>query len=780
MKLSAIERTLALPRWVHYAVSLVVTFLALYFRDLLDVQFQSRPLLIFFVPPITISAIIGGMFPGIISTLLCASGLYVFFIPKTSDYFGIAPHDFIQLCFLILSGIIVSILSDKLINIIIKEKNEALKLRKSEKLYRTILYASMDGYILFQYDGRILDTNQAYCEMVKYRRVEILSKNIFDFETLCSQGDIVSHLHLVMIDGEDRFVSKHLRKDGSEYDVELSIQYRGEDGHFVAFLRDITVKIAAEKELLDSKMQLQSVTDSVPAMVAKLDVFERYVFVNKGYLDWCGMPSGQVIGKKVREVLGIKRYAIMQKSIFRALSGDKHIQQICFNLDNGNLQYIQVHYIPILDENKSVLGCYLMGQDISDLKILENNIVHARDVAETASRVKSEFLANMSHEIRTPLNGMVATLELLKTTILDPDQAKLAETAITSCNRLAQLLSDILDISRIEASKMRIQPTSMSINDVLIHTRDLFLPVAKEKGLDLYFHADPALPERILGDDGRLQQVLINMVGNALKFTNKGAVSVNAFLLPIKRDNQYLVLFSVEDTGIGISDESIQALFKAFFQVSEGYTRNHQGAGLGLSICKRLVELMGGNICVVSELGVGSSFWFSLPFGSVDQGLSPNAKSGELYEPFNLSSLSILLVDDDLVSAFAATRLLEKRGAQVYHVENGALALEALRARNFDLVLMDVQMPVMDGVTATHAIRRGEAGEAARELPVVALTAYAMETDIANFMKAGMNDYLSKPVRLENLEAGIRRWLNDDHERKQLVLNSNANNNEAE
>jgi len=766
VKLSAFERTLALPRWAHYAVSLVVTFLALYFRDLLDVQFQSRPLLIFFVPPITISAIIGGMFPGIISTLLCASGLYVFFIPKTADYFGIATHDFIQLCFLIISGIIVSILSNKLISIIIKEKKEAQKLRKSEELYRTILYASMDGYILFQYDGRILDTNQAYCEMVKCSRVEILSKYIFDFETLGSRGDIVSHLHLVMIEGEDRFVSKHLRKDGSGYDVELSIQYRGEDGHFVAFLRDITIKINAEKELLASKMQLQSVTDSVPAMVAKIDVFERYVFVNKGYLDWCGMPSGQVIGKKVQEVLGNGRYAIVQKSIFRALSGDKHIQQVCFNLDNGNLQYIQVHYVPILNENNLVLGCYLMGQDITDLKILENDIVHAKDVAETANRVKSEFLANMSHEIRTPLNGMVATLELLKTTMLNPDQDKLAETAITSCNRLAQLLSDILDISRIEAGKLRIQPTSMSFRDLFTQTRELFSPVAKEKGLDLYFHADPSLPERILGDDARLQQVLINMVGNALKFTHNGAVSVNAFLLPIKRDNQYLVLFSVEDTGIGISDESIQALFKAFFQVSEGYTRNHQGAGLGLSICKRLIELMGGSICVVSELGVGSSFWFSLPFGSVDQSLSPNSKDGELSVPFNLSSLSILLVDDDLVSAFAATRLLEKRGAQVCHVENGALALEALRAGDFDLVLMDVQMPVMDGVTATHAIRSGEAGEAARELPVVALTAYAMESDIANFLNAGMDDYLSKPVSLESLEAGIRKWLSDDQKIK--------------
>jgi PAS domain S-box-containing protein len=638
----------------------------------------------------------------------------------------------------------------------------------------------MDGYILFQYDGRILDTNQAYCEMVKYRRVEILSKNIFNFETLRSRGDIVSHLHLVMIEGEDRFVSKHLRKDGSEYDVELSIQYRGEDGHFVAFLRDITIKISAEKELLDSKMHLQSVTDSVPAMVAQIDVFERYIFVNKGYLDWCGMPSDQVIGRKIQEVLGIERYTILQKSICRALNGDKHIQQICFNLEDGNLQYIQVYYMPIFNENKLVIGCYLMGQDITDLKLLENDIVHAKDVAETANRVKSEFLANMSHEIRTPLNGMVATLELLKTTILNPDQDKLAETAITSCHRLAQLLSDILDISRIEAGKMCIQLTSMSLKDIFSQTRDLFSPVAKEKGIDLYFHADPSLPDRILGDDARLQQVLINMVGNALKFTHQGAVSVNAFLLPIKKHNNYLILFSVEDTGIGISDESIQALFNAFFQISEGYTRNHQGAGLGLSICKRLIELMGGSICVVSELGVGSSFWFSLPFGSVDQGLSPNSKDGEISEPFNLSSLSILLVDDDLVSAFAASRLLEKRGVQVCHVENGALALEALRERNFDLVLMDVQMPVMDGVTATHAIRSGEAGEAARELPVVALTAYAMETDIANFMKAGMNDYLSKPVRSENLEAGIKKWLSDDGKKKKLVINSGLKNNVSE
>ncbi|KAF5045484.1 Sensor histidine kinase RcsC [anaerobic digester metagenome] len=780
MKLSTFERVLALPRWAHYAVSLIVTLLALYFRYILDVQFHSRPLLIFFVPPITVSAIIGGMYPGILSTFLCACCLYVYFIPKTSDYLGIANHDFIQLLFLILSGIIVSILSDRLINIIIKEKKEAQKLQISEELYRTILYASMDGYILFQYDGKILDTNHAYCEMVNYSRDEILSNNIFNFEALGSRGDINSHLQSAMADREDRFTSRHCRKDGSEYDVELSIQYRRKDGRFVVFLRDITVNMNAEKELRESKMQLQSVADSVPAMVAEIDMFERYVFVNKAYLEWCGMSIDYVIGRKIQDIVGDERYVIIMKSIYRALSGEKHVQQDCFKLVSGEIQYVKEHYIPIYKENNEVAGCYLMGQDITELKVLEKDIVQAKEVAEAGSRVKSEFLANMSHEIRTPLNGMVATLELLKTTTLNPDQDQLAGTAITSCHRLAQLLSDILDISRIEAGKLRIQPCSMSVKNVFFQTRDLFSPVAKEKELDMVFHVDPALPDRILGDDARLQQVLINMVGNALKFTHEGAINVSAFLLPIKKHKQHMVLFSVEDTGIGMSDESIEELFKAFFQASEGYTRNHQGAGLGLSICKRLVELMGGSICVVSELGLGSSFWFSLPFGFVDQGLRPTSRAADISESLNLSSLSILLVDDDLVSAFATSRLLEKQGIQVCHVENGALALEALRERNFNLVLMDVQMPVMDGVTATHAIRSGEAGEMASKLPIIALTAYAMESDIANFMKAGMNDYLSKPVRSENLEAGIRKWLSDDHKKRGWSVCSDSKINETD
>jgi hypothetical protein len=209
-----------------------------------------------------------------------------------------------------------------------------------------------------------------------------------------------------------------------------------------------------------------------------------------------------------------------------------------------------------------------------------------------------------------------------------------------------------------------------------------------------------------------LQQVLINLVGNAIKFTDEGAVRVDAFMLPVRQGNSHLILFSVADTGIGITDESLRDLFKAFSQVTEGYMRSHQGAGLGLSICKRLVELMGGSICVVSEPGVGSSFWFSLPFDAAEQTMLSRLSRGVKPERPSLVGLAILLVEDDVISAFAAVRLMEKRGIRVRHVVHGAQALDALRAGSFDLVLMDVQMPVMDGVTATqsHPKRRSRRG----------------------------------------------------------------------
>jgi len=432
---------------------------------------------------------------------------------------------------------------------------------------------------------------------------------------------------------------------------------------------------------------------------------------------------------------------------------------------NGSNFPVEYTSTPIREKGKQI-GVVVVFRDIGERRNIERDLREAIVQANQANKSKSDFLAVMSHEIRTPLNAIIGANRLLLDTSLDKEQRLFANTAARSGESLLALVNDVLDFSKLEAGRLDLEQSNFVLRKLVDEVKDIFAFDAEKKGIRIAVHNDPGIPEFVNGDPGRLRQVLINLVSNAIKFTDSGAVVIRTKILDEKED-RLSIGFSIKDTGIGIAEKAQRKLFQKFSQVDPSITRNFGGTGLGLAISKTIVELMGGSIQCKSKPGKGSVFQFAVKLQRSDPGsLSPSIitphlnlhedskPQNEHIHPRNMARL--LLVEDSQANQMVALAILRKAGYKVDAVADGHEAISAVKSLPYDLVLMDIAMPGMDGFEATKRIRQ-LSGDVS-SIPIIAMTANVLEGDREKCLDHGMNDYLEKPIDRDALIGALEFW----------------------
>jgi PAS domain S-box-containing protein len=519
---------------------------------------------------------------------------------------------------------------------------------------------------------------------------------------------------------------------------------------------DVTETVQAQMRLRASEEKWRNILVNVPLIGVSLDPQGRVVFANDSFLRLTGWSRAEVEGADWFETFIPPDSRDRVRTVFRATMQRRDVGEYSeFENDiltrSGQTRRIAWFNVLTTTPEGEVADVTSLGTDLTERQLLQDGLVRAREQAVAANQAKSEFLANMSHEIRTPLNGVLGMLQLLEMTTLTPSQHEFVSTAITSSERLTRLLSDILDLSRIESGKMELHEELFSLDEIKNSLADLLGTIASRKGISLELAFDPRIPPLLVGDNTRLVQILFNLVGNAIKFTSEGGVRIEAWRLPEADPTRTRVLFMVRDTGPGIPADRIDSFFDTFTQGDTSHSRRHEGAGLGLAIVKRLISLLGGGLAIDSELGRGTEVYFSLPFGVGAQAAPAVHAARSERVSTAVRCARVLLVEDERINQLTIKRMLEKLGHEVVCADNGTQALHELRESCFDLVLMDIQMPELDGVGATWIIRKDRDFAHIADIPIVALTAHAMKGDRESFLAAGMDDYLSKPVNMKEL-----------------------------
>ena len=518
--------------------------------------------------------------------------------------------------------------------------------------------------------------------------------------------------------------------------------------------------------LREVERRLRDVSDAAGEYIWEVDSECHYTYLSDRVVDVLGYPVEKLIGRHLlsfvpaddaESVRGVYESLMLEKKSFRdfehrMLRGD------------GEIIWLSINGVPVSNIVGQITGYRGAGLDISARKHAEQELIREKEAAQAADRAKSEFLAVMSHEIRTPLNSVLGFADLLTETTLDAIQKEQVDMIRRSGDALLVLLNDILDFSRIESGKMPIQPSSVDIRECLRDVVDLYRATAQAKGVGMRIDVDDSVPNALCTDPGRLRQILLNLIGNAVKFTPSGEIMVSARSASHDpEDGRFPLLVEVADTGIGIPPDRIARLFKPFSQADSSTTRRFGGTGLGLAICKRLAELLGGDVSLVKSSPSGSVFALELALVTMPTFSESEPVAGihvrtENEEGRRGGNWRLLVVEDNAINRMLSQRMLLSLGFESDSAENGLAAVEANEKNPYDIIFMDLQMPVMDGVEAAGKIRAFEKSHPEfSPACIIALTADAMSGDRQRCLDAGMNDYLSKPIRRPHLSAALEK-----------------------
>ena len=561
---------------------------------------------------------------------------------------------------------------------------------------------------------------------------------------------------------EIRQISESLEQRVEERTTELEVTN-------TELLAEIDKRKQAEKALHESKLLLEKTFESLNEAIFIVETGTRDV------LD-CNIICEKMFGYTREEMIGTTTNMLhiseeMSQRFGREMLqayAEKGIYETTFIMKrNDGTVFDSEHSVtPILDDLGKIVRHVCVVRDISERKRTEEQLLLAKATAESANIAKSQFLANMSHEIRTPMNGVIGLTELLLGTELTEEQRNYAELARQSGRNLMQLISDILDLSRIEAHKIELETRDFDLQTETTGIINSLFLSAQEKGLELDSLIDPDVPLFLKGDAGRLCQIIANLIGNAIKFTAKGSVSLH-ILKDAEDEQQAALRFLVRDSGIGIAEDKLKMIFEPFTQADSSTTRNYGGTGLGLAISRQLAELMGGSVGVESVEGEGSTFWFTVVLEKQAKASNhqphpppglPLERGGNTYSTAG-NSTRLLLAEDEPTNQMVMKTLLAKFGYLVDVANNGREALKLLEENNYVLVLMDCMMPVLNGYETTAVIRDQASAVKNHAIPVIALTANAFKEDRDCCLAAGMDDYLAKPLNVADLMAMLKKWI---------------------